>query len=55
MFLGDKVELRVGIGKSSLIIYMSNLYEPTLGSEITFYLPKESLIVLPAENRQKNL
>ncbi len=49
MFLGDKVELRVGIGKSSLIIYMSNLYEPTLGSEITFYLPKESLIVLPAE------
>jgi len=49
MFLGDKVELRVGIGKTSLIIYMSNLYEPTPGSEITFYLPKDSLIVLPVE------
>jgi ABC-type Fe3+/spermidine/putrescine transport system ATPase subunit len=48
MFLGDRVEVRVSIGKATLTVYLPNTMYPTPGQDIKFLIPKNNVIVLPA-------
>jgi ABC-type Fe3+/spermidine/putrescine transport system ATPase subunit len=47
MFLGEKVEIRVGIGKGEMIVYLPNYYTPAPQEEITFRIPATHVIAIP--------
>ncbi len=47
MFIGEKIEARVRIGKTSLIAYIPNILDIPLGSEVTLYVSRENVRVLP--------
>lgn len=49
MFLGEKIEARVKIGKLPLLAYLPNTVEVSAGSEIELVLPWRNIIVLPSE------
>ncbi|ADI31788.1 ABC transporter ATP-binding protein [Staphylothermus hellenicus] len=48
MFLGDRVEVRLSTGKTSLIVYLPNTMYPTIGQELKLVAPKDNVIVIPA-------
>jgi ABC-type Fe3+/spermidine/putrescine transport system ATPase subunit len=48
MFLGDRVEVRVSVGKVILTVYLPNTMYPTPGQELKLLIPKDNVIVLPA-------
>ncbi|MET1160021.1 MAG: ABC transporter ATP-binding protein [Thermoprotei archaeon] len=48
MFLGDKIEARLKIGREGLVIYLPNTMSVSPGMELTIRLPPENTIVVPA-------
>ncbi len=47
MFMGEKIEARVKIGNSSMIIYIPNYLVISPGDVIVFHVPPENTIVIP--------
>ncbi len=47
MFMGEKIETRVKIANSSMIIYIPNYMVVSPGEEIVFHIPPENTIVIP--------
>jgi multiple sugar transport system ATP-binding protein len=47
MFLGDRTEVRIKVGKSSLIAYLPNSFYPELGSELALAVSWRNVIALP--------
>jgi len=49
MFVGEKIEARVRIGKLPLLVYLPNTISVSIGSELELVLPWRNIIVLPSE------
>jgi len=49
MFLGDRIEIRLSVSKTDLIVYLPNTLYPTPGQELRIIAPKDNVIVLPAK------
>jgi len=49
MFVGEKIEARVRIGKLPLLVYLPNTISFSIGSELELVLPWRNIIVLPSE------
>lgn len=49
MFIGDKVEARLKIGKISMLIYLPNTYNIRLGDEVKLTLPWRNVVVIPSD------
>ncbi len=47
MFQGEKIEARVNVGKTSLVIYLPNTLNIVSGMDIKFIAPKKNVIVIP--------
>lgn len=47
MFLGEKIEARLVIGRTSLIVYLPNYLTPSIGDKIRIQLPPNNTIVVP--------
>lgn len=47
MFVGEKIEARIKIGKTSVIAYLPNQLEVPIGSEITIYVHRENVRIIP--------
>ncbi len=47
MFLGEKTELRLKIGDTTMIIYAPNYMEPAVGDRIWFQAPPDHVIAIP--------
>ncbi|MEM4528460.1 MAG: ABC transporter ATP-binding protein [Desulfurococcaceae archaeon] len=47
MFIGDRIEARIRIGKLSLVAYFPNTLNVTIGQEIVFSIPWRNVIILP--------
>lgn len=52
MFLGDKVEVRLRIAKTSLVAYMPNTFIPSIGQELYIKVPPENTIIIPKETTE---
>jgi len=52
MFLGDKVEVRLRIAKTSLVAYMPNTFIPSIGQELYIKIPPENTIIIPKETTE---
>ncbi len=47
MFVGEKIEARIKIGNASLIAYLPNQLDVPLGSDITVYVHRENVRIIP--------
>lgn len=47
MFMGEKIEARISIAKSSMIIYIPNYMVVSPGDEIVFHVPPDNTIIIP--------
>lgn len=47
MFLGERTEVRIKVGKSSLIAYLPNNFYPEIGSELALGVSWRNVIALP--------
>ncbi|ABL79201.1 ABC transporter ATP-binding protein [Thermofilum pendens] len=47
MFLGDRTEVRLKVGKASLIAYLPNTYYPQVGEELELSAPWRNVIAIP--------
>ena len=48
MFLGDRIEARLRVGKAGIIIYLPNTLHITPGMDLKFVIPRNNTIVVPA-------
>ncbi|RLG80920.1 MAG: ABC transporter ATP-binding protein [Thermoprotei archaeon] len=48
MFLGEKVEARIRVGKTSLVVYLPNTMHISIGKELAVIIPRDNTIVVPA-------
>jgi len=51
MFLGEKIEARISVGKAVLVAYLPNTLALSTGMEVLFKIPRDNTIVLPIENK----
>ncbi|OYT40746.1 MAG: spermidine/putrescine ABC transporter ATP-binding protein [Desulfurococcales archaeon ex4484_58] len=49
MFQGEKIEARVNVGKTSLVVYLPNTLNIISGMNIKILLPKKNIIIIPTE------
>ena len=47
MFIGEKIEARIKIGKTSVIAYLPNQLDVPIGSEIVVYIHRENVRIIP--------
>jgi len=47
MFVGEKVEARLKVGDASLVAYLPNRLEMPLGSEMTIYIDRDNVRIIP--------
>lgn len=47
MFIGEKIEARIKTGDTSLLAYLPNQLEEPLGSEVTVYIHRDNVRIIP--------
>ncbi len=48
MFLGDRVEARLRVGRAGIVIYLPNTLSISPGTELKIIIPRDNTIVVPA-------
>lgn len=48
MFLGDKIEARLRIGRAGIVIYLPNTVNVSVDSELKIIVPRDNTIIVPA-------